>query len=78
MAVTSIWRVKGRIGKVIGYAKNPEKTGLADVIAYAADEDKTSDRDDLLQYVSGINCGTATARMEMLSVKKRYNFSESQ
>lgn len=72
MAVTSIWRVKGWLGKVIGYAKNPEKTGLADVIAYAADEDKTSDRDDLLQYVSGINCGTATARMEMLSVKKRF------
>ena len=26
MAVTSIWSIKGRIGKVINYAENPDKT----------------------------------------------------
>ena len=26
MAVTSLWRVKGYIGKVVLYAMNPEKT----------------------------------------------------
>ena len=101
MAVTSIWRVKGWIGKVVLYIENPEKTkesdfcqtetlteqereSLADVIAYAVDEEKTRRGDQisgmladeseqvLQQYVSGINCGTSTARMEMLAVKKRF------
>ena len=45
MAVTSIWRVKGKLGKVVDYAKNPDKTTktehagqerwLSDVINYA-------------------------------------------
>ena len=26
MATTSIWRVKGRLGKLISYVENPEKT----------------------------------------------------
>ena len=53
MAVTSIWPIKGRVDKVINYARNPEKTreetrkGLSTlheiegVIDYAADEMKT-------------------------------------
>ena len=58
MATTSIWRVKGWLGKVVIYVENPEKTdnpayverdgiseeethGLADVIQYAIDSDKT-------------------------------------
>lgn len=101
MAVTSIWRVKGWLGKVVLYIENPEKTNdpdfyqtedltgqeresLADVIAYAVNEEKTRRKDQsdetldteseqlLQQYVSGINCSTATARMEMLAVKKRF------
>ena len=101
MAVTSIWRVKGWLGKVVLYIENPEKiqdpdfyqreglTGqeresLADVIAYAVDQEKTRRKDwgddtlddeheqVLQQYVSGINCATSTARMEMLAVKKRF------
>ena len=101
MAVTSIWRVKGWLGKVVLYVENPEKTNdpgfcqiedltgqeresLADVIAYAVDEEKTRRKDQssetlddeheqvLQQYVSGINCATSTARMEMLAVKKRF------
>lgn len=102
MAVTSIWRVKGWLGKVVLYIENPEKTNdpdfyqredltgqgresLADVIAYAVDQAKTRRKDHssettpddeheqiLQQYVSGINCATSTARMEMLAVKKRF------
>lgn len=48
MAVTKIWRIKGRADKVISYASNIEKTSfsesdrqaLADVIEYAANENQ--------------------------------------
>lgn len=48
MAVTKIWRIKGRADKVISYASNIEKTSfsdsdrqvLADVIEYATDENQ--------------------------------------
>jgi len=108
VATTSIWSVKGWLGKVMIYVENPEKTmnpetaeipetvsgedldrqGLADVIAYAVSEEKTirerkKNRDSktieeengavLQQYVSGINCTSATARSEMMAVKKRYS-----
>ena len=108
MATTSIWSVKGWLGKVMIYVENPEKTmnpetaeipeavngedldrqGLADVIAYAVSEEKTrrerkKDSDSetieeengavMQQYVSGINCTSATARSEMMAVKKRYS-----
>ena len=93
MAVTSIWRVNGWLGKVVVYAENPDKTtnpefyyngdmterecqGLDDVIAYAVNSRKTEehkeDSDMLERFVSGINCHPATARAEMLSVKKRF------
>lgn len=114
MAVTSIWSVKGQLGKVVIYVENPEKTmhpevtdvnaqafteegrqGLSDVIAYAVNEEKTrrkeagrkggskitwKEEDEIAdegenlmqQYVSGINCAPATARMEMTAAKKRY------
>lgn len=51
MAVTSIWPIKGRVDKVINYARNPEKTHdkekllelheIEGVVEYAADEMKT-------------------------------------
>ena len=93
MAVTSIWRVNGWLGKVVVYVENPDKTtnpefyenrdmterkcqGLDDVIAYAVNSRKTEqhkeDSDVLERFVSGINCHPATARAEMLSVKKRF------
>ena len=54
MAVTKLWSVTTRLGQVIDYATNPEKTSakiqreytpeqyqaLADVLAYAKDEEK--------------------------------------
>ena len=84
MATTSIWRVHGRIGKVLLYAGNPEKTeeetpvefpeginrdALEDVMAYAAREEATN----LLQYVYGINCSPETARDEMMAVKESFD-----
>lgn len=64
MAVTSIWPIKGRVDKVINYARNPEKTRSADykimnppseiesVVNYAVNEDKTEKR----MFVTGVNC----------------------
>ena len=93
MAVTSIWRVNGWLGKVVIYVENPDKTtnpgffrnevqspegsqGLDDVIAYAVNSRKTEqhreDADILERFVSGVNCHPATARAEMLAVKKRF------
>lgn len=93
MAVTSIWRVNGWLGKVVVYVENPDKTtnpefyenedmmerdcqGLDDVIFYAVNSRKTElhkeDSDVLERFVSGVNCHPATARAEMLSVKKRF------
>lgn len=94
MATTSIWRVKGWLGKVVIYAENPDKTTnpkffadkdmaeqdgqeLSDVIRYAVNSRKTQETDSedgtpLHRFVSGINCSPATARDEMLAVKKRF------
>ena len=78
MAVTKIWSIKGRAGTPLAYVTNPEKTGreftepekqaLADLIAYAADEDKT----EKLYYTSGINCYVEFARDQFDSVKQRF------
>ncbi len=92
MAVTSIWRVNGWLGKVVIYIENPDKTekpayyeapeqtvrqlqNLSDVIDYAGNSDKTTGPDSsqtMQQFVSGVNCHPATARDEMLAVKKRF------
>ena len=86
MAVTSIWRVHGRIGKVLDYVENAEKTtavssgdgDLSDVIDYAIQQRKTSqtqvrDGEEVVQrFVSGINCHPNTAKMEMQKIKKSY------
>ena len=81
MAVTSLWRVKGYIGKVLLYAENPDKTTnpemipvpkglnpdtLEDVISYAGREDATN----LRQLVTGINCTVQNARDDMLRTKR--------
>ena len=83
MAVTSLWRVKGYIGKVLLYAENPDKTTnpetiavasglnkdtLEDVIAYAGRENATNQQ----QLIWGINCIAETARKEMMDVKLQF------
>lgn len=75
MAVTSIWPIKGRVDKVIDYARNPEKTTEASrkklheiegVLDYAADEMKT----EQCQYVTGINVSSVeTAAKEFMHTK---------
>lgn len=94
MATTSIWRVKGWLGKVVVYVENPDKTTnpkfftdkdmaeqdgqeLSDVIRYAVNSRKTQKADNedcavVHRFASGINCSPATARDEMLAVKKRF------
>ena len=82
MAVTKLWSVTERLGQVIDYATNPKKTSanikrefspeqyqaLADVIAYAKDEEKTERE----FYVEGINCNVAIARDQFITVKEQY------
>ena len=83
MAVTSLWRVKGYIGKVLLYAENPDKTTnpetipvedtlnrdtLEDVIVYASREEATNRQ----QLVSGIHCDVETARQDMMKTKHRF------
>ena len=50
MATTKLWPVRGRIGKLVSYVENPDKTdaalaaasrSLADVLAYAEQPEKT-------------------------------------
>ena len=87
MAVTSLWRIKGRVGKVVDYAVNPAKTenpafdreDISTVISYAMQQEKTegaivSDEGEqvLQQFVSGINCCPGTAVSEMMAVKRRF------
>lgn len=79
MAVSKLWSVTSRLGQVIDYAANPEKTAadiyteeqyqaLRDVLSYAKDEEKTERE----FFVEGINCNPATARDQFISVKKAY------
>lgn len=89
MAVTSLWAVKGWLGKVVLYVEDPEKTSapkryeergsatqdLDDVIRYAVDQEKTTLPEEIpyrQRLVSGVNCNPATARQEMLAVKRRF------
>lgn len=78
MAVTAIWPIKGRLDKVINYARNPEKTTevssemqsalhvVNDVVEYAADDMKTERR----SYVSCLNCREETAAAQFTETKQ--------
>lgn len=77
MAVTKIWPIKGRVDKVIDYARNPEKTRessydrqeqlhtIDGVVEYAADEMKTETR----AYVTCINCREDMAAKQFMETK---------
>lgn len=77
MAVTKIWPIKGRVDKVIDYARNPEKTRessygkqeqlhiIDGVVEYAANEMKTETR----AYVTCINCREDIASRQFLETK---------
>ena len=78
MAVTSIWPIKGRVDRVINYARNPEKTteggyeelasfhAVDNVVEYAANDMKTERR----SYVSCLNCREDTAAAQFMDTKR--------
>jgi hypothetical protein len=80
MAVTSIWPISVRLGSVIKYACNPEKTTqdakeetaqlhkIKDVVQYTANDMKTEQR----EFVSGINCNEAHAGNDFMATKKHW------
>lgn len=81
MAVTKLWPVTERLGAVLDYATNPEKTekskskysdadyqALRDVLAYAKDEEKTEQE----FFCQGINCNVTEAREQFVNVKEQY------
>ena len=79
MATTKIWAVKNRLGHVLQYAEDAEKTGNAewsnvdyqamrDVMDYAMNDAKTEKQ----YYVSGWNCMPDTAREEMQMTKRQF------
>lgn len=84
MAVTSIWPIKGRVDKVINYARNPEKTreetrkGLSTlheiegVIEYATDEMKTETR----AYVTCLNLTSEELAAKEFMETKRLKHNE--
>lgn len=82
MAVTKLWPVTERLGQVIDYATNPEKTekanskysetdyqALRDVLAYAKDEEKTEQE----FFCDGINCNPDTARDQFIITKEQFD-----
>lgn len=81
MATTSLWRIRGQLGKVVTYVENADKTTspteipagvssetLEDLIAYAGREDATNQR----KLVTGINLDPTKAREDMMVVKRRF------
>ena len=82
MAVTRLWPIKTRLGRVIDYAENPEKTlksnnkysdddyqSLKDVIGYVKNGDKTERE----YFCEGINCNPETAREQFVTIKKQFD-----
>ena len=79
--MTSIWPVKGRVQKVIDYARNPEKVtegakvevaalhAIDGVMEYAADDIKTEER----AYVTCIGCREDTAAEQYLETKRYWS-----
>lgn len=78
MAVTKIWRVRGRAAPVLKYVNNPEKTvaqatddelaDLADVLEYVDDAVKTESH----HYTTGINCDVDHAEEEFRLTKTMF------
>lgn len=86
MAVTSLWRVKGYVGKVILYAMDEKKTTEKEIIQTGNDDTSPEAAlNDLIsyaeraeatvkkQYVSGINCDPVTVREEMMNTKRAFH-----
>ncbi len=85
MAVTSLWRVKGYIGKVVMYAINPEKTsepvsyqtaakgaGAEDTLSGIVSYVERDEATNLKSLVYGIKCYKDTAVQDMMAVKRKF------
>ena len=75
MAVTKIWPVKDSIGRLIDYAKNPDKTAfenLETVMAYAKNEDKVIfEEGETCYLVTALNC-RGDPLESMMKVQKHF------
>ena len=85
MATTSIWPVKGYLGKVVVYIKNPLKTEnpeyfeKTDINEYerqslsdVIEYAANNEKTAMRQFVTGVGCSPETAREEMMMVKRIY------
>ena len=86
MAVTSLWRIKGAVNKVIIYAENPKKTTLfgenidtdldtkrpENVLNAVLDYTQRGTATEQKKLVSGINCDPNNADKEMMKVKNDF------
>ena len=86
MAVTSVWRIKGNIGKVILYVENEDKTRTSEAFDNSKKSTETVDvlnevlnyvnRDSATEeqvYVSGVNCAPQNATEAMMKIKRKFN-----
>ena len=76
-----MWPIKGRVDKVINYARNPEKTtekvyqdlsglhAINGVVEYAADDMKTEKR----AYVTCLNCSEENAAQQFMETKRLWS-----
>lgn len=85
MAVTSIWRIKGSINKVILYVENEDKTRSSEEIP---NEKGTTNPEDILNtvmnyvsrdeatqkqlHITGVNCTSKDALQKMMSTKLEF------
>jgi len=91
MAYTSIWSVKGWLGKLVIYVENPEKTenpayyekiGMTGQEAQGLEDvieyatQEVKTSAPLHRFVSGVNCRPTTARDVMLATKRKYGKEE--
>ena len=86
MAVTSLWRIKGAVNKVIIYAENPKKTTFfgdnidtdldtkrpENVLNAVLDYAQRGTATEQKKLVSGINCDPNNADKEMMKVKNDF------
>ena len=87
MAYTSIWAVKGWLGKLVIYVENPEKTenptyyeseGMTGTEIQGLSDvieyaaQESKTSTPLHHYVSGVNCRPTTARDVMLATKRKF------
>ena len=81
MATTSLWRIKGSMGRVVDYVENADKTTapiaepaeassetLENLIAYAGREEATN----LRKLITGIQVDPERAREQMMNVKEAF------